>query len=532
MKSSADIFIYVFCICIVFSCKHSDTPSHFNVFHYNQPNKITSLDPAFAKSQNNIWACNHLFNGLVQLDDSLNIIPAIARSWEISDDGKKYTFHLRTDVLFHENSCLTHKRKVSANDFKYSLERIIDKKLNSPGSWIFEGKIDSIQPFQVPNDSVFVIRLQKPFLPLMGILTMQYCSVVPSECVEYHGDEFRANPVGTGPFKFKRWLDEQGLFLKKNEFYFEGTTNNLDGVRTSFISDEKIAFLELKNKNVDFISGLESSFANELLDHNGNLHPELQDELKFVKSPYLNTEYFGFNMQLIDSSFLNKNVRKALNYALDKKLMLQSLRNNVGKPATAGFVPRGLPSYDPKRVKGFSYNPKLAASLLKDAGFPMGKGFPELTISTNKDYLDLTTFAASQWEKLGLKIKIDLKESAVLRDGMRKGNIPFFRASWIADYPDAESFLCMFYSKNPAPPNYTRFSSETFDTWYEEAIQEDDILKRYDLYQRMDSLLIEEAPVVFLFYDETALFFNNRIEGVSENGINLLQVKNIQASNN
>jgi peptide/nickel transport system substrate-binding protein len=199
---------------------------------------------------------------------------------------------------------------------------------------------------------------------------------------------------------------------------------------------------------------------------------------------------------------------------------MRSLRNNVGIPAHAGFIPSGLPSHNEDKVTGYSYDPRKARSLLDSCSY-QGE---EIVITTNNDYLDICTFVASQWESVGINCRIDLKESAVLRDGMRKSNIPLFRASWIADYPDGESFLCMFYSKNPAPPNYTRFNSMTFDRLYEQALQESNTEKRMDLYQQMDRIIVEEAPVVFLFYDESAVFYSKDIQGFRNNGLNLLNI--------
>ena len=501
----------------------------YNVFRYNQINHITSLDPAFAKSQNNIWATHHLFDGLVRLDDELNVQPSIAKSWTISKDGLLYNFVLRNDVKFHDDPCVEEGRVVTAVDVVYSLGRLLDKNVNSPGSWLFTDKVDGKDAFRAINDTIFEMRLNSPFIPMLGILSMQYCSILPKECVDEYGSEFRAHPVGTGPFKFKRWEENQALFLIKNKEYFREVRNNLDGVKTTFIPDKKIAFLELMNGNLDFVSGLESSFIHDLLTREGELLDTKKDLLNYVKAPYLNSEYLGINMtnQPEDSPLKIKEIRQALNLGIDRKLMLTALRNNVGKPATSGFVPSGLPSFNEEEVRGYEYLPDSARILIQKAGFGPNNPMPEIELFTNKDYLDLTTFIARQWQEIGVKVKIEVLESSILRDGMRKSSIPFFRASWIADYPDAESFLCMFYSKHPAPPNYTRYSNPDFDELYEKAIKTDDIEERYRLYHRMDRMLIEDAPVIFLFYDETALFSLKNIKGISDNAVNLLEVDDI-----
>lgn len=516
--------LLIFITISLLSCGSRQAREH-KVLRYNQPNHITSLDPAFAKSQNNIWSVLHLFDGLVELDDSLNVSPAIAKSWLISEDGLDYTFYLRDDVYFHENECFSNNsRKVVAADFEYSLTRLIDPNISSPGSWLFTDKIRDERPFETVNDTTFILHLSKPFIPMLGILTMQYCAVVPQECVAHYGSEFAQKPVGTGAFKFKKWIANQALFLNRNDNYYKGPSK-LEGIKTSFMSDKKIAMLELLNGNIDFVNGLESSFINELLDKNGVLLSDKEDQLKLSKSPYLNSEYLGINLEAcsLNSPLRIKEIRQAMNYAIDRKLMLTALRNNVGQPADSGFVPTGLPSHDKEAVPGYEYNLQKAKSLLSGAGYPDGKGLEAIALFTNKDYLDITTFVARQLQKIGLVVTIEVLESAILRDGMRKGSIPFFRASWIADYPDAESFLCMYYSKNPAPPNYTRFSDERFDILYEQSIKESDITKRYELYQTMDRILVDEAPVIFLFYDEASRFHSPQLKGVSKNGLNLLK---------
>jgi oligopeptide transport system substrate-binding protein len=505
-------------------------------FRYNQHSAITSLDPAFAKSQNNIWAVDCLFNGLLQLDDSLKLKPSIAKTWEISTDAKTYTFHLRDDVFFHDNIVFEggKGRKVIAKDVKYSFDRLIDTKLSSPGSWIFNGRVTSDSAFLAPNDSTFVVRLKEPFQPMLQILTMQYASIVPKEAIDKYGSEFRNHPVGTGPFQFKIWAENQGLVVVKNPNYFEFDAEGvrlpyLDAVKTSFMSDRKTAFLELKKGNLDFFFGLESSYINELLSSEGALLATLQNKFNFNKNPYLNTEYLGIKLDATASTPLQqKKIRQALNYGFDRAKMLKTLRNNVGKPATSGFTPRGLPSFDDKTIVGYTYDPEKAKRLLKEAGFPNGKNLPEITLLCDQTYLDLCTFITRQWEDLGIKVKVEVSEIATLRERMRKGSAPFFRASWIADYPDAESFLTCFYGKNTPPPNYTTFKNDKFDVLYEQSLSETDAEKRYDLYHNMDKILIEEAPVVFLFYDETSQFYGKNISGLSKNAINLLSLKRVK----
>lgn len=521
------------------ACQHSNiVPDGRTSFRYNQHNPITSLDPAFARTQNNIWAVDCLFNSLVQLDDSLHVKPCLATHWEISPDARTYRFFLRTDVFFHDSEAFPNGgkgRKMVAADVVYSFQRLLDNDWPKPGSWIFKDRVTADSAFVAENDSVFVLRLNKPFQPMLQILTMQYASIVPHEACELYGRDFRRHPVGTGPFRFKVWAENQALVLLKNENYFEKDSAGvrlpyLDAVKTTFISDRKTAFLEFKKGNLDYFFGLESSYINELLTPEGELQPALSHDFYFLKNPYLNSEYLGIKLDATDTHnpLQIKQLRQALNYGFDRRQMLKLLRNNVGQPATAGFIPRGLPSFNDQQVAGYAYDPARAARLLAEAGFPRGQGMPPVTLLCSADYIDLCTFIARQWEDLGVKVAIEMTETALLRQRMLKGQAPFFRASWIADYPDAESFLTCFYSKNASPPNYTRFQNAAFDRLYDACLLETDAEKRYALYQAMDKILVAEAPVIFLFYDETAQFASQRISGLSRNAINLLSLKRVR----
>jgi oligopeptide transport system substrate-binding protein len=520
---------------LTFTCKNEDKNTTTKVFRYNQHNAITSLDPAFCRSQSNIWMVNQMFNSLVQLDDSLNVKPCLAKRYEISADGLVYTFHLRNDIFFHDDDCFLgiKGRKMVAEDVKYSFSRIIDNSVASPGSWVFKGRVSEENPFVALDDSTFQVHLSRPFRPMLGILTMQYCSVVPKEAIEKYGKDFRSHPVGTGAFQFKKWLEGQGVFLIKNNTYWEKADDGtalpcLDAVRVSCISERKTAFLELITNKLDYLFGLESSYVNELLTPRGELIPAQAERLNFIKAPFLNTEYIGINMQQNNIALSNKKVRQALNFAVDRKKMLKALRNSVGKPANSGFTPLGLPSFDAQKVKGYDYNPDKARLLLEEAGFPNGKGLPEITLNTSNDYADICTFLANEWSKIGVKVNIDVLEAATLREMMSKGQASFFRASWIGDYPDAENFLGVFYSKNPSPPNYTKFANPEFDRLYDLALAENNDEERYDLYQKMDKILLEEAPVIFLFYDEIASFTPKNVSALYPNAMNLLTLKKVK----
>lgn len=513
------------------------------VFRYNESAGITSLDPAFARDQANIWAVNQMFNGLVQLDHDLKIKPCIAKAWTISEDGLVYSFSLRSDVFFHtdENAGIGESRKVDASDFVFSFQRLLDEKLASPGAWVLSqvSKKDDKYVIEAFNDSTLIIKLNAPFPPFLGLLTMQYCSVVPHEAISKYGPDFRQHPVGTGAFRFGMWKEGVKLVMLKNERYFEkgpeGPLPYLDAVAVTFIVDKQSAFLEFMKGNLDFLSGIHASYKDELLTNSGNLRSKYSSEINLTKQPYLNTEYLGI---LIDTSFATaalsplkmKSVRQAISYGFDKVKMMRYLRNNIGIPGTAGFVPAGMPWFDQTQVKGYEYNPAKALELLKKAGFPNGKGLPAITLTTNASYVDLCKFIQSQLGELGINIKIDVTPPATLREMVAQSKVSFFRGSWIADYPDAENYLSLFYTPNfcPAGPNYTHFSSPVFDNLYNGCIRETNDSVRGQKYMEMDRLMIEEAPVVILYYDEVLRFSRKNITGLGSNALNLLSLKEIK----
>jgi oligopeptide transport system substrate-binding protein len=521
-------------ILLFFSCT-SKQDDQKQVFRYNQPEGLTTLDPAFAKSQPVMWISHQLYNTLVEINSRLIISPSLARKWEISDDGRQYVFHLRDSIFFHDNAAFPdgQGRKMTAQDVVYSLGRIIDRSTASPGGWIFNGKVDSVKPFVALNDSTFQLNLQRPFPPILGILSMQYCSIVAREAVEKYGKDFRRNPVGTGPFKMKSWEEGQALILHRYERYFEHDSSGhqlpyLDAVQISFLDNKATEFMEFRQGRLDFVNDIEASFKDEVLTKKGELKNDWKGRINLFKTPYLNTEYLGIlfdsTSPLLASSPLRmRKVRQAMNHAVDRKKMMMYLRNSIGTAAESGFVPAGLPSFNADKVKGYAYNPERAKQLLREAGY--NTNTDAITLKTIPIYAELGAFVARQLEEVGIMVKVETVQRATLLEEIAKSQALFFRGSWIADYPDAENYLSVFYSKNPAPPNYTRYKNLVFDGLYDRALTETNDSARYALYQQMDQIVINDAPVIPLWYDMAIHLVQTNIEGFRPNPLNLLELR-------
>ena len=551
-------FLYagIFSGCNNPSNRHGDK----KVFRYNEAMGITSLDPAFASNEPNNRACMQLYNGLVQTDSQMHIVPCIAKSWEVLEKGKVFIFHLRNGIYFHENNSFDIRqefnvihnknnpirvtRKVVASDFIFSLKRLVDPLVASPCSWVLKhvqrdalGKLTGIVAL---NDSTLRITLNKPFMPFLSMLSMVCCSVVPHEVVDYFGADFRSHPCGTGPFMFRIWKADAELVFLKNENYFETNKSGerlpfLDAVEISFIPNKENAFIEFLKGNLDILYGIDGMFRDQLLTRTGQLQPRFAGKFNYVTSPYLNTEFLSI---VLDSTQygMEKNpladvrIRRALSHGFLRKDLRRYLEGNISVQGIDGIVPPGLPSYDSATVVGYYYYPSKVKSLLKEAGYENGAGLPEIVLHTNVEAKELCGYIQQQWEEFGFKIKVEVHSHADQMQMISKGELPFYRSSWIADYPDAENYLGLFYSKNIPPNGYnlTHFSNHDYDDVYEKAMEEVNDSVRYVYYRFMDQMLMENAPVIVVYYDQSVRLTRLNISGLSNNAMNFISLKEVR----
>ncbi|GIV29534.1 MAG: hypothetical protein KatS3mg028_0600 [Bacteroidia bacterium] len=336
----------------------------------------------------------------------------------------------------------------------------------------------------------------------------------------------------------KYWEEGNKLVLIKNPNYFETDNDGnrlpyLDAVSVSFIRDKETAFIEFLNGKLDMLSGADAMNVNEVLDKSGALNKTYASKCYLQKANYLKTDYIGL---LVDekvnknSPLLKKSFRQALNYAIDRERLVKYFRNGVGMPAVAGIVPKGFKSFDTNEVKGYRYNPDKVKELLKECGYPNGKGLPEITLHITEDYKEQASFLQSQWKEFNIPIKISIEQPSVFRQATLLFQYEMFRKNWLADYIDEENFFALFYSKNFAPVgfNYTHFKNVDFDLLYEKVLRTTDEKEKIKLYREMDKILIDEAPVIPLYYDEIVRLVSHKVKGLNVNPINVLELKYTQ----
>lgn len=298
------------------------------------------------------------------------------------------------------------------------------------------------------------------------------------------------------------------------------------------MKDKQTAFLEFIKGNFDFISGVDGSYKDELLNAGGALRSKYHGKVILKKTPYLKTDYLGFYLgkehpETLPEPYRSKWVRQAISLGIDREKMIRYLRNNIGLAANGSILPPVLQTdLKLERQKNY-YNPEKAKLLLEKAGYKNGQGLPELKLVTSPVYQDLCEFIQKQLEEIGIPVKTEVMMPAINTEMIAAGKAGFFRKSWIADYPDAENYFLLFLEKNFAPdgPNYAHFKNENFEKWYRQMLQENNPESRENLIRKADSLLQEEMPVIPLYYDEVVYFLQPELQHLNPNAQNFPQFK-------
>lgn len=544
------VLFVVFLLLLVFtSCRSEKDTSEYvdlkggikggGIFITNELENIRSLDPVGINDVVSHHVAHQIYDLLIDLDTNLQLKPMLAKKWEVSDDGLTYTFHLRRGVYFHDNKCFPDGkgREFKADDVKYSFTRILDTRTGSVGFDYYKNYILGAEEFTseisksvsenrepsikdvsgliVINDSTFQIKLKKPFAPFIYYMCLGFAYIVPREAVETYGKDFFQNPVGTGAFIFENWTPDLEINLRKNPNYWEkdefgNSIPYIDRVKFRFIKDLSQQLLEFKNGNLDESYRIPNELFRSVINENKTLTPEYSKYILQRKTS-LTIQYYGF--LTTSKVFSDVRIRQAFNYAIDREKILKYVLNgSASQPAVYGIVPPVMPNYDASRIKGYSFDLQKARQLMEEAGYPGGKGFPEITLNINEGGGRNTQIAEAiqnMLKEIGVTVKLQLLQFAQHLDNIDAGRADFYRLGWIADYPDPENFLNLFYGKNvpdnpkeKSPINSFRYKNPKFDELFEKALATNDLKERISLYQEAEQIAVNDAPVLFIYYDE------------------------------
>ena len=470
-----------------------------------------TLDPAFLTDIYATSVAQNLFDGLVQFDANLNVVPSIAKSWEASRDGLVWTFHLRQGVKFH------HGREVNADDFVYTFTRLLHPRTASPRAWLFErvqgakkflaGAAERVEGLRALDAYTLQITLSQPYAPFISLLGMAQTKVVPQEEVERLGAEFGRHPVGTGPFRFVSWVAGERITLEANEAYHEGRPF-LDRLHYRIMTNHQ-----------DILAEFEQG-ALEDVDLSGQEGTPLSSDVRFhfVRKPLLTTLFLWLDTR--DSPLSQRKVRQAINHAINREAISTIWQNRYVQ--ARGILPLGMPGYNPD-LTGYPYDLSRARQLLAEAGYPEGNGLPPLELWTSiktATVLQAHEAIKQDLERLGIRVELWTAENwqqyktAVL--GKRPGAM--CRYGWFADFPDPDNFLFpLFHSQSP--DNYANYSNPAVDRLLEQARSEGDYLKRIQVYRQVEALIMADAPVVNLVYYTFEYLFQPYVQGIELNAL-------------
>jgi oligopeptide transport system substrate-binding protein len=466
----------------------------------------------------------HVFSGLVSLDTNLEVQPELAAGWQVSEDGRTYTFYLWRDAVFHNG------RPLTAHDVIFSWERAADPATGSDTAQTYLGDIegvaeklageaDRISGLRAIDDYTLEVRLTAPVVYFLSKLAYPVAYVVDQENVSRPDWEHQAN--GSGPFKLDRWQDDEVIVLSRFDDYY------LEPAKVSHVVYQLGPGLPLamyEQGEIDLL-GVGGSTLEKARDPNNPFNRELRTTVSMC------TSAIGLNNRL--APFDDVRVRQAFNYALDKELLIDTFANGNGL-AAQGPLPPGMPGYGLSGVTGYPYNPERARQLLAEAGYADMSQFPTLTYTT-AGYGDAgayVTAVITMWqENLGVTIEPVIIDPLQYYDELYAGNTGhFFNSGWCADYPDPQNFLDILYHSD-SRQNHGGFADPAVDALLEAARVEPDVTQRLALYAEAERAIVDGAPAVFTSHGLTAVLVKPHVQNYVLTPMGVRQWQNVSVDN-
>ncbi len=504
-----------------------------DILQIGLPASIPSLDPADATSLHQMWVIAQIFEPLVASNQQGEVEPRLAERWQVDSTRTRYVFFLRRGVYFHRDACFAQDstRMLTAYDVAYSVLRLLDTSTIRPARWLFWNRLAADTPIRILDSFTIEFRLRQPFAPFLALLATPQAGIVPHEAVEYYGKDFAWHPVGTGPYRVVRAAQDEIFLTRNREYWLKTNPAPVQYVTFRVIRERQVELHALMKGELDLISGPPPEVITAILTPNGSVRPTYAATLTVQRFPYLNVEFIGF---LLDSSLvpseyqflLDRRFRQAVNLVIDRRRLIEGFRYGLGIPGIYGYVHPHL--YALKQLpppQGYNYDPERARRLLHEMGITNPGTLPPLPLYTTPEYKGYCEFVAHAIEEeLGIPVRLEVVDPATLSAYKKGGRALLFRASWIADYLDPESFFVPFIVKT-TPPNTTRYASALLDSLYRRALSMPTAESRYHLYRIMDSLLLHDAPGIILYYDEGLRLLRKEVQGISPHPLNWLDLR-------
>ena len=479
-------------------------------------NEIDTLDPPAAQSSNSVMAIGLIFDGLIRLDDRLNLQPAGAVNWEISGDGKTYKFFIRPGLKWWDGT------PVTAEDFRYSLERALSKQFanGSAGYYLsnitgakdwLAGKASGLSGVTAPDATTLVIHIDVPGVYFLDQLTYAGAAVVPKTLIDQYGDKWIEHAAGTGPFMLKEWKHNQSLSLVPNPNYWRGVPP-LTGIEMPFIQDPETAFRLYQTNDLEIMGSQQFPQARIA---------ESQGKVDFHQVPQFFDAYVGFNNAAAPLD--NVKLRQALALAVDKKTLADSVLSGA-VVAADHIVPPGMPGYF-DALKPLSFSAEAAKKALSDAGFAGGAGLPKLTLSYTTGQSGFDSVAATlqqMWQQnLGIQIAVQGEEQGKFNDDLtamandpKSSSLQMYISVWGADYPDPQNFLTQQLHTGVGNNN-GHFSNAQFDQLTDQADVATDQTKRFDLYHQAEQIAIDNVGWLPLYHTRGSILLRPTVHGLT-----------------
>ncbi len=474
---------------------------------------IDTLNPALLNAPEERILASTLYEGLVSFDeDSQSVKPLLAKDWKYAADGENIVINLNRDVKFSNG------KELKAGDVKACWENTFftSKEWSTVSLFLsitganerLEGKADQIAGIEVINDRTLRVRFAKPNAAFIYML----CS--PAFWVYDISDPVSPSP-GTGPFVLKNNQDNKDFTLTRNEKYHRGIPH-ISSIHARVFIDPYEAFGEYKDGKLDY---LDSVPLRELENVKNN--QEWKELL--IEKPVARTYFLGFNLNK-EPFAGNYQLRRALNYAIDRDLIIKEILGGAYRAAN-GIIPLGVAGYQ-RDMRGYSYDPQKAQLLMEEAGYPLGEGLPPLTLTYNNDaghQLVIESIAA-QLAEIGIKVQPQGMDWDYYKKQLANMNMSFFRVEWSADYPDPDSFLySMFHSSNIGIGNYFAYHNDQVDKILDASREEVKSSKeRIKLIKRAEEIIVDDAPCLWLFQSSTARMTGSNVKGLAVNSINMI----------